>query len=332
MSTTPPSTPAAASLGQQFPYRLQKANPLLCEWLTNTADTFTEPFFDQTLTRLRAAPVNQQPFKGAAHVDLLPEWAARGGPGRAPTAIIFHVSRCGSTLFSQLLALQPQHLVLSEVPFFDELLRLPLSCPAVTPAAAGRLFHAALQLYAGSAPHIPEHVFVKADSWHLHFYEQLRQLYPTVPFVLLYRNPWEVLQSQQRRRSVQAVPGMLEPALFGFGPEQAAEYDLDRHMANVLHSYLKKMLTVVGSDPHSILLNYSEGAEAGLRKIVAATGIPFPDHYARQVAERAGFHAKYPGQAFQEADNQEESPAFLAPTMALYNQLEALRQRAALAE
>ena len=329
MSLLPPPAPAADALRRQFPYRLLKAEPLICEWLENTAQNFTEPFFDETISRLRYSAVNQRGPKGAAHVGLLPEWAAGQGPGRPPTAIIFHVSRCGSTLFSQLLALQPHYLVLSEVPFFDELLRLPFQNPAVTSDAAAGLFHAALQLYIGSAAQAPEHVFIKADSWHLHFYEQLRALYPTVPFILLYRDPWEVLQSQQRHRSMQSVPSLIEPAVFGFSPEQAAVTDLDQHMTQVLHGYFEKLLAIAAQDAHSVLVNYSEGAAAGMRKIVAATGIAYPPEYEQVVAERAGFHAKHPRQVFREENAAAAPPDFLAPVAAQYQQLDALRKQRA---
>lgn len=320
MSTEPLSAMPEIFLQKQFPYRLLKDDPLFCEWLCNTGGNFSEPFFNETISRLKLAKDNQRRFKSVAHIDMLADWTG-AFPRRQPAAIIFHVSRCGSTLFSQLLALQQQHMVLSEVPFFDELLRLPFRNDTINGEQAGMLFDAAMQLYIESSHKKPTHVFIKADSWHLHFYEQLRALYPAVPFILLYRNPWEVLQSQQRRRGMQSVPGIIEPAVFGFSSEQAATYDLDKYMSHVLHSYFEKMLAVAGKDPHSILIDYKEGALSGMKKIVAATGIPFDGSYQHAIEERAGYHAKYPGEVFAEERTTTSAPDFLQPVMQLYRQL-----------
>lgn len=312
---------------QQFPYQLLRNDPALCLWIQNEQGNFSEPFFNETITRLRSARLNQQRYKSIAHINMLPEWAAQTGPVKKPAAIIFHVSRCGSTLFSQLLALQQQYMVLSEVPFFDELLRLPFKDASVNKEQASILFDAALQLYINSSYKIPSHVFIKADSWHLHFYEQLRALYPEVPFILLYRHPLEVLQSQQRRRGLQAVPGIIEPGVFGFNSEQPVTNNLDQYMCDVLQSYFKQMIAIAGKDPHSVLINYNEGVLAGMKKIVTATGIPFDNSYKAAVEERAGYHAKYPEQVFTEEQADKEIPGFLQPVSKLYDELEQFRAK-----
>jgi hypothetical protein len=327
MDPTLTHAPAADFLPRQFPYRLLQNDATLCEWIANTAENFTEPFFDETITRLKSATVNQGRSKMGTPLSLLADRAARNGWNRKPTCLIFHVSRCGSTLFSQLLALQQHHMVLSEVPFFDELLRLPFKNTAVTTREAGNLFHTALQFYINSAQTSPAQVFIKTDSWHLHFYEQLRQLYPAVPFILLYRDPWEVVQSQQRRRSMQSVPGIIEPAVFGFSAEQAAAYDLDKYMGQVLHSYFEKMIDIATRDANSVLINYNEGAIAGMKKIAAATGIACSRQQEQLIEQRAGFHAKYPGQVFKEENKRVTPPSFLAPTVALYDKLERIRKQ-----
>lgn len=315
-------------LAQQLPYQLLRNDPALCAWMYNEQENFSEPFFNETITRLRTAQVNQHKYKSVSHINMLPGWAAQGGPGKKPSALIFHISRCGSTLFSQLLALQQQYMVLSEVPFFDELLRLPFKDASIDKEQASVLFDAALQLYINSSYKTPSHVFIKTDSWHLHFYEQLRTLYPEVPFILLYRNPLEVLQSQQRRRGMQAVPGIIEPAVFGLSAEQVSATDLDQYMAHILNSYFEQMIAIAGKDPHCVLVNYNEGVLAGMQKIVAATGIPFDNNYKTAVEERAGYHAKYPGQVFAEEHTDKKIPGFLQPVSDLYDELEQFRVKA----
>jgi hypothetical protein len=312
---------------QQFPYRLLRSDPQFCEWLSNMSEPFSEPFFDDTIIRLRSATQNQRQFKSLAAVELLPVWAAGTAISKSPTAIIFHVSRCGSTLLSQLLALQSQHMVLSEVPFLDSMLRLPHTDKPVDTERASALFHAALQLYVQSSKEQPEHLFIKSDSWHLHFYESLRTLYPGVPFVMLYRDPWEVLRSQQRRRGMQSVPGLIEPAVFGFTATEAAATDLDVYMASVLRTYFEKMIAIAAVDNACVLVNYNEGALAAMQKIAAATGMVLDAAYLEAISVRAGYHGKYPDEPFKEPVSREAAPDYLEPVMELYQQLDIIRQQ-----
>lgn len=290
-------------------------------------EPFSEPFFDDTISRLRSAPKNQRRFKSLAAVELLPAWAAAIRINRSPTAIIFHVSRCGSTLLSQLLALRAAHMVLSELPFLDAMLRLPYINTTVSTERAASLAHAALQLYVHSSVEQPTHIFLKSDSWHLHFYEALRKLYPAVPFILLYRDPWEVLQSQQRRRGMQSVPGLIEPAIFGFTAGEDAETDLDVYMASVLKTYFEKMIAIASVDKTSVLVNYNEGALAAMHKIAEATGLKLDAAYLEAISVRAGYHGKYPGELFAEPVSQAAAPTYLEPVMALYKRLEFIRHQ-----
>src|SRR5258708_39765886 len=98
-----------------------------------------------------------------------------------PAAIIFHISRCGSTLISQLLATSEENVVLAEVPFFDDLLRLPFKEPGISEAMINELFLCAVKYYGqncaepkGFVRGSQKRVFIKADRWHLFFYKQLR--------------------------------------------------------------------------------------------------------------------------------------------------------------
>ncbi len=52
--------------------------------------------------------------------------------------------------------------------------------------------------------------------------EKARKLYPQTPFILLYRQPGEVIRSQQKRRGMQSIPGLLEPEIFGFTKNEIA--------------------------------------------------------------------------------------------------------------
>ena len=305
---------------------VNQSSNTLCEWLYTGNKSFTEPFFDDTISVCRRLPENSKPFKVVTDLQVMEDWSA-GMDIAEPAAIIFHISRCGSTLLSQLLALDDTNIVLSEVPFFDALLRLPLKDPSFTTKVSGDLLKAAVKYYSRKKTGNEKHVFIKADSWHLHFYSQLRSVFPGVPFILLYRNPQEVILSQQRQRGMHSVPGIIEPAVFGFSNEQSGQPNLDLYMTAVLEGYFKKMIEISANDPLTLTVDYAEGFGIIINQIQALTGICFSAEMENQLLERTRYHAKKPYELFKEENNIVETPDYLTSVFALYRQLSKLRKR-----
>ncbi len=239
-----------------------------------------------------------------------------------PSAIIFHVSRCGSTLLSQLLSLDEKHIVLSEVPLFDELLQLPYKEDAIDIKIADDYLRAAIKFYAQKRNGKETHLFIKTDSWHLHFYKRLRNLFPSVPFILLYRNPTEVILSHQKQRGLQSVPGLIDPAIFGFSKRCLEETDLDLYIANVLETYFEKMVEISILDPLTLLINYEEGINSMMKKICHCTGIDLTEKVSGQFENRSRFDAKHPQQLFTKDHTNYNVPDFLLPAFELYKNLD----------
>ncbi len=297
-----------------------------CEWLYTGEKKFTEPFFTETILACKNLAENSAQHKVVSEPRMINEWS-NGINTVAPSAIIFHVSRCGSTLLSQLLSLDEKHIVLSEVPFFDEVLRLPYKNDAVSFENADIYFKNAVKFYGQKKSGKEKHLFIKTDSWHLHFYERLRNLFPSVPFILLYRNPVEVIHSQQRQRGMQSVPGIFEPGIFGFSQRQIKETNLDLYMANVLESYFKKMLEIFTKDPLTLAVDYKEGIKNILKKVCTLTGINLAKKSNGQIRDRSRFHGKHPQQLFKEDYRYSNVPDFLLNTTELYKQLNDISSR-----
>ena len=317
--------PVSSALYNWIPYKLPLLNDRpYCYWLYTGNKRYTEPFFDDTISQCKSLPNNSHHFKSISSLDILPVWAAHID-SVPPTAFIFHVSRCGSTLIAQLLGLNEQRIVLAETPFIDQLLRLPWKNSQADKSLLEKAIPAAIQFYGRRRKGDETHLFIKSDSWHLCFYRQLRQLYPTVPFLLLYRSPDEVIQSQRRRRGMQAVQGVIEPEIFGFDKEVISTYSLDEYMAKVLEHYFTVMLDITANDPFSLLLNYNEPILQIMQKIAAFTGTAFHDDELVKMQERSHYHAKYPQQVFDETKITGAIPAYLLPVMDLYNRIEEKR-------
>ena len=304
----------SSALANWIPYRLSfdEGRPY-CEWLYTGDEDFTEPFFDETISRCRQ--FNNHSRKSISSIDILPHWSneIKSVP---PAAFIFHVSRCGSTLASQLLALDRTNIVLSEVPFFDALLRSEKNIPP-------QLLQAAIAFYA-PVKNDRKRLFIKTDSWHIFFYKQLRELYPQTPFILLYRRPDEVIRSQQKQRGMHAIPGLIEPALLGFDEKEVQRMNLDEYIGRVLESYFEAFLNILEKDALSVAVNYSEGPLAMIEKIARISGTPISSGEMENIKTRVLYHAKYPERVFAEEAIRDPVPDYCR---AAYEKYEALEKR-----
>ena len=313
----------SSALKNWIPYRLfEEAGDDYCRWLYLGAENFTDPFFDETIDKCRKLSNNSHLRRCISSVNLLPEWSLQLETV-APTAFIFHISRCGSTLLSQLLSLNPENIVLSEVPLFDELLRSghnKNNMEAVLP-----LLRSAIHFYAVKRATMNKRLFIKMDSWQIHFYKQFRALYPQTPFIFLYRRPDEVIRSQQKKRGMQSVPGVLEPEIFGFDKNEIMQQGLDEYMAKVIESYFSAFIKILQADKLSLPVNYNEGAVSILKKIAAFSGISMTEMEIEKMEQRSKFHGKYPREAFIENMPQEAIPAYLEKAFALYHAVEKCR-------
>lgn len=260
--------------------------PLQVSWRYAGALRFTDPFFDNTLAR--QVPVERQRCDTAA--------AALGdtGPGLAPDAFIFHVSRCGSTLLTQLLAALPQCVVMSEPPIVDALLRRHHD-EAHAAADTAALLRQAIAALGQRRFEQESHFFVKLDCWHIHSLALIRLAFPDTPCLFLYREPEAVLASHRRQRGPQMVQGLLHPALLPPAPADLAPGDLDGYAAHVLAGLFEAALAHAGE---LSLLNYAE-----LPQLVGATllprfGIACGAQETALLLQRAAFHAKQPRAQF----------------------------------
>jgi hypothetical protein len=289
-----------------IPYKITNAEgQTYCHWLNTFQVPFTDPFFESTLLKCRVME-NRYPFEPVSNLEALTEWAADIHPAE-PVAFIFHISRCGSTLVSQLLAASAQHIVLSEAPFFDDILRLPFKNSSYDEQSTSALFSASLRFYGqqrmlndNSSDEIRPKVFIKSDCWHLFFYEQLRRLYPSVPFIAIYRTPDYVYHSHKKMPGMHIVPGLIEPELFGFEPGNAVFENHDTYLAGVLERYLVKCTQIAETDDNFLLVNYNEGPMQMIKKIAAFANISLSSTDLQTMEERSLYHSKNPGQLFNE--------------------------------
>ena len=317
---------AAVPAGEWIPYKLvRQERQWRCLWLDLAGKRISEPFFSDTILRCKAsAPINRR-YPSISSLEYLTACATTAADVVAPSAFIFHVSRCGSTLVSQLFGLSEKNIALSEVPLIDELLRMSRQQADASEAEAA--LKASIALLGQRRLGQEKHLIIKLDSWHVFFAGTLRRLYPKVPFVLLYRSPDEVLLSHQKRRGMQAVPGLLEPELFGMSQAESTSCDGDRYIAKVLEYYFTQFLLIAEKDDRSLLLDYRQGGIEIARRLAGFVGIALDEAEIAEMAVRSRFHAKYPEQGFAEEKKASSAPADLQPAIAMYARLEQLREK-----
>ena len=313
----------ASALKDWIPIKLfEESGADYCRWLYLGDSTFTDPFFDETIGKCRKLPNNSSMFKPVSSMEVLPQWSQQIETIQ-PTAFIFHVSRCGSTLISQLLGLNPANIILSEVPFIDEILINGYK----KNRSITELIKAALGFYGAKRNEQNKQLFIKTDSWHVHFYKQLRELYPTIPFILLYRRPDEVMRSQQKRRGTQSIPGLIDPSIFNFNKDEIACLNMDEYMAKVLESYFTAFIKILKTDQLAFPVNYNEGAIGMVKKVAAVTGLNLIEEEFETMKQRSGFHGKYPEQHFEEPAVDETIPTYLESVFELYKKVESIRKK-----
>jgi hypothetical protein len=179
-----------ADLARWTPVKLDFSGPTpAVYWADLSAERFVEPFFDQTVARWASGPRARPPVKTG--LDALA--ALDNEPSLEPAGMIFHLSRCGSTLVSRLLGTLPGVVVLAEPSPLNTLLGLDRD--QVDEAAlisAVRLVVRAL----GRRRHGDERQLVlKCSSWNIRQRAILAAAFPDTPWVWVQRDPARVLAS-----------------------------------------------------------------------------------------------------------------------------------------
>jgi Aspartyl/Asparaginyl beta-hydroxylase len=304
-----------------IPFQLQKKEDTwFAKWMYLDGKQFTEPFHADSLAKCKAHPLNVASFKKESGLKEMVE-AAQNIDCVSPTAFIFHVSRCGSTLLSQLLVTDERNIVLSEAPLLDDVLTLNKKQPDMPQSEIDEALEAAIQLLGRKRIGLEERLFIKLDSWHGVYHQILRRLYPNTPFILLYRSPEEVFYSHQKQRGIQAVPGMVDPTLFGLKPDEIIGMDLDFYLGKVIESYFESFIKIVKTDEQAFLINYNEGVENMIKQFSDITNLQFEEETLAKMTQRSHYHAKHPNQVFEEQIPTKLIPEYVKKVFLLYQQL-----------
>src|SRR5262249_16445517 len=183
------------------------------DWVHFAGERLVAPFFEESLRRASCRPFNQMFSYRTTLGDFLA--TAKLDEALAPDGFIFHMSRCGSTLVSQMLAALPNNIVVSEAAPLDAAVRLSNSLPPRSPDKHVGVLAPRVAPLGRRRSGAERHYVIKLDGWHALAFPLFRRAFPQVPWVFLYRDPVEVLVSQMRERGLQLIPSALSPCPFG---------------------------------------------------------------------------------------------------------------------
>jgi gluconate kinase len=279
------------------PVRLRwpDAQPVL-DWCYVGDERFTEPFFDQTVQRLLRHPFNQL-FRQQTPLAALADLHARA-PGLAPTGFIFHMSRCGSTLISQMLAALPQNIVISEAGPIDAILRAHLHAPGATDDERVRWLQCIISALGRRRAEQAAHYFIKFDAWHTIDLPLITRAFPNVPWVFVGREPAEVIVSHLKRRGAHMLPWVVEPQLFGLDMETAVELPPAEYCARVLAAICRAALAHYHRAGAGLILDYRQLPGAIESHLLDFFRVSYTEAERQLMRRTAQFDAKNPALNF----------------------------------
>ena len=263
---------------------------LWCRFGRETA--LREPFFMDSVATAMRSPFNQA-FGRRTPLSALVEWQARS-PGLPPTAFVFHISRCGSTLLAQMLARLDSHVVLSEPPPLDALLRMHYTDPDAAAHQAGWIT-ALLSAYGQRRRGSERALIVKLDAWSLFELPLLQRCFPATPCLFLYREPSEVVASHLRAPGRHIVPRLIGPTPLAVDDNESGVPTRPAHIARITGRLLEAGLRAC-REAGAIPVNYGELPHAMAGRLAQRLALRTDDFAT--VFDAARWDAKRPQQHF----------------------------------
>ncbi|SOX56705.1 hypothetical protein MAAFP003_5413 [Mycobacterium ahvazicum] len=275
-------------LADWTPVRLDFSGPAPAVWWADlSAERFTDPFFDQTVARWESGPTARPLVRtGLDELESLD-----GAASLDPAGMIFHLSRCGSTLVSRLLGTQLGLVVVAEPSPLNSLLGLD---PAhIDPADLVKTVR--LLVRALGRRHGDECRFVlKCTSWNILRREVLAAAFPETPWIWVQRDPARVLASL-----LAEPPGWLQPPadlvkaaqLFKIDPTLVPTME----HAEFASRALAAMLEAAATQPAGrLVLDYADLPDAVWTRAAPHFGLQTGAGAIERMAEQSRFYSKDP--------------------------------------
>lgn len=276
-----------ADLAHWTPVQLDFAEPTpVVYWADLTSVRFVDPFLDQTVARWASGPSVRPPVRTGLEALV----ALDSEPSLEPAGMIFHLSRCGSTVVSRLLGTLPGVVVLAEPAPLNTLLGLDAGqIDDASLVATVRLVVRAL----GRCRHGDErNLVLKCSSWNVRRRTILAAAFPEAPWIWVQRDPASVLASLLAK-----PPGWLglrDPprrAIGRFGLDPAAVPLMTR--PEFAARALGAMLETAAKDPaQRLCIDYEELPDAVWERVAPHFGLEIDAAAIARMTAESRLYAK----------------------------------------
>ena len=263
------------------------------EWMLLGQTRLQEPFYEDTLRRLLGAPFHHV-FRRKTSTEEMVAWGVEH-PGVPLRGLIFHLSRCGSTLLSQQLAELPRNIVASEPAPLDSMLRARLKLPEL-PRETQVQWVRAVVAALGQSRNGEEGLYIKMDCWDTHEIDLMLEAFPDTPWIFLYREPEEVMIQHQQLPAMWLIPSMLDPRALRLEQSDWRPDAREVYAARGLAKICDAGLAAVRKHRGGVLVNYTELPEAMCGRLLHHFGLREED--IPVMRERGRHDAKVPRAAF----------------------------------
>lgn len=274
---------------------------LTVDWAHFGQDRLDSSFFETDLRLARTRPVTRL-LQWRTPLGGLIEQFGQDAPRL--DGLIFHMSRCGSTLVTQSLAALPGTLALSEPPPLDEVVQLCQARGDFDPQVKLALMRAMVSVLTMGVgdPSETRRRFIKTDCWHAGALPLFRAAFPDTPWICLFRDPLDVLNSHEAMPGSQTLPG-AHAALVGIDdPEAVPGLDFSaRVLAATCHAAADHAALGGG-----LFIDYADLPGALWDRILPHFGIAPDAQETALIAAALQRDAKQPQKKF---DAQERTPA-----------------------
>jgi hypothetical protein len=271
-----------------IPYKLVEIdNDAYFEWIYLGDKRYVDPFFDETLMKCKVHYNNSTRYKVVSSVENLIDWSIELICVELKS-LLFHVSRCGSTMMTQSLAISSQNIVVAEAPIIDQIIRSDF----FDLDKKRKIIKSIIALLGQKRFSEEKNLIIKLDSWHIFQIDQLRSIFPKLPFVLLYRNPTEVLKSHTQLKGMHMVPNLLPSSIFGISAQEIQEISFHQYGAVVLEKYFQAYLDFYAIDKNVSMYNYKVGMKSIMERFLSFIDADFFIEEIDQMCERLNRHSK----------------------------------------
>jgi hypothetical protein len=263
-------------------------------WMDLRDVTFTEPFFQQTVDRVRAKhPDRDERF---TEFDALLQFE-KSIESVAPTGFIFHSSRCGSTLLANACRAIDNSIVLSEANAIDKLVArfITDANDTVKESLYSVFLRAVVNSLAQCRTGDERRLFIKFSCCSTSQLERIKRIWPSVPWIFLYRDPVETIVS-----NMTTIPAWLLDEdhrilahIIGTSPAEVAQMSLEERCARSIGSfYATAAQAHTLANGNSMLLNYNQLSVPALTSIFSFFNVQVSNKEGERIASGSRIYSK----------------------------------------